>query len=690
MGMVKTYKNFSNFDVFAIAKELDLILKDSTILNVYEVEDLIILKINTKNIGKKNFIIKKDTRINLTDYDYPIPKYPSQYIMSLRKILKNRQILKVSQHNFDRIIVVELSNFKGGPWKLIIELFNKGNYILIDDNNIIKVARKYQKLRDRNILANKEYLFPETRGIDFLNINKEDLKRSIQENNNIELVRYLSRTINIAGFYSEELCFRAGIQKEKIVANLSGEEITNLFNALNKLRNQLLFGAFKPQIILDNDVEISVIPFELEIFRDNVKKEFDSFNKAVDEFYSKIDSEKIKTPYDQKIQEKIKTQKKILKNQQDYLEELKSKKKKYYEYGDFIYANFNALNKLLAVIQDAKQKGYNYYEINDKLKDAKLKNLEGTEFYNKIIPTTNSLIININNDEVYFDLRKSLGENANSIYNQGKKAEKKITGTIPAIEKTKEKIKNLNLEKESMEIEIDFLIKKPKKNWFEKFRWFYSSDGFLVVGGRDAGSNEAIFKKHLDSKDLVLHTTFPGSPLTLIKNPENKQIPDDTIREAADFVASYSRACKENWGVVDVFYVMPEQVSKSPPSGEYLPRGSFMISGKKNIIKNAQTELTIALELIELEDGAKEELKIYYPRIICGPTTVIEKQAMNTITIIPAKVGVSKGKLAKDIKSIFLKNSNEELRKWINLLPIDEILLYLPSGTSMIKPKKQS
>jgi len=80
--------NFSNFDVFAISKELDVVLAGSSIVNVYEIEDLLIVKINTRNKGRKNLIIKSDSRINLTEYDYPIPKYPSQYIMSLRKFLK--------------------------------------------------------------------------------------------------------------------------------------------------------------------------------------------------------------------------------------------------------------------------------------------------------------------------------------------------------------------------------------------------------------------------------------------------------------------------------------------------------------------------------------------------------------------------------------------------------------------------
>ena len=115
-------------------------------------------------------------RINLTEYNYPIPNYPSQYIIALRKFLKNRKILNISQHNFDRIIVFELSSNEDQPWKFVIELFNKGNFLLLDERNYIKIAKKYKKYRDRELLANKEYVFPKSQEFDFLTINKEEFK----------------------------------------------------------------------------------------------------------------------------------------------------------------------------------------------------------------------------------------------------------------------------------------------------------------------------------------------------------------------------------------------------------------------------------------------------------------------------------------------------------------------------------
>ena len=359
-------------------------LSNSTIINIYEIENLLLLKLRTTE-GNKNLIIKSDTRINLTNYDYPIPKYPSQYIISLRKFLKNRRILRVSQYNFDRIVIFDLYNPNSEPWRLLIELFNKGNYILVDENNIIKVAKKYKKFKDRDVLAGKEYFFPKSRGKDFLSINENEFKELIK-NSDIEVVRVLARNINIAGLYSEEVCFRAGIDKLSKGIDLNTGNLNKLFKSFKNLRNQLLFGDTNAYIVKDKKgAEISVVPFEIKLYDGFDKRNYKSFNNAVDEYFSKIDSKLIIKPNDEKILEKIKQQEKILKNQIDYLEDLKLKKKKYYNIGDFIYAHFKTFENMFNVIINAKSKGYLWEEINEKLQKAKLENMEDTEFFKMIV-----------------------------------------------------------------------------------------------------------------------------------------------------------------------------------------------------------------------------------------------------------------------------------------------------------------
>ncbi len=676
---------FSNFDVFAITKELDSILPRGKIDNIYEIDgELLILKIKTHLNEKKNLIVKNDSRLNFTNFNYPIPKYPSQYIMSLRKYLKNRRILSVSQHNFDRIIIFEISNMDGKSWKFIVELFNKGNYILLDENNIVKIAKSYSKYRDRDILANREYNFPSSRGKDFLNLSQIDFNETVSKLED-EIVRILARNINISGTISEEICLRAGVDKKRSGCDLTPLELDALFNSFKKLRNDLLFGEMKAQIVFnEQDEQTSVIPFDLELYKDNKVQHFNSFNEAVDEFFSKLDSNKILSPKDQAVNQKIKSQEKILKNQLEYLEELKVKKKLYYDHGDFIYANFNTFNKLFNGINEAKEKGYSLEEINTKLTLAKNEAFEDLDMFVKILPATKQIIILINKNEVYLNLNKSVGENANLIFSKGKKAEKKLKGTLPAIQKTEENIRKLKIKKESIELDIDFLVRKPQKKWYEKFRWFTSSDGFLIIGGRDASSNETIFKKYIEPNDMIFHTNFPGSPLTVIKNPENKQIPEKSIKEASNFVASYSVAWKENWGIVDVFYVFPDQISKTPPTGEYLPKGSFMISGKKNIIKGAKTEIALRLDFLETKGESASDATLFYPQITYEPLNTPNDKASKLLIVKPSKSGKTKGQLAKEIKTYFLSSSVAEMKKWVKILPIDDIILVIPTGKSKI------
>ncbi|MEJ2295643.1 MAG: NFACT family protein, partial [Candidatus Lokiarchaeota archaeon] len=433
---------FSNYDVYAISKELNSILSEGRISNVYEVEDLLIIKVKTISSGNKNLIIRDDTRINITEYDYPIPKFPSQFTRSLRKFLKNRKILSISQYKFDRIINIELSSFDEDSWNFIIELFNKGNFILLNDSKVVKIAKSYKKFRDRDILPNYIYSFPISRGGNFLTLKREDFF-NVMNSNGGEIVRVLANFISFSGIYSEEICYRAKVDKGKEVENLTKDELQELWKAFKDFRNELFFGKVNAQIVYNRyENPLYVFPIELEIFKDFDKKYFDSFNQAVDEFYSRLDSQDLKKPHDIELNQKLEEQKKILRRQQEYLIELKRDKIKYYGYGDFIYAHLNSLERLFGVIESARDKGYNYYEINNKLIKAKDEDITDLDLFIKIDPPTKKIFIKINNEDVRLDLKKSVGENANRLYNKGKKVEKKIEGTLNAISKTKKQIEN--------------------------------------------------------------------------------------------------------------------------------------------------------------------------------------------------------------------------------------------------------
>ena len=257
--------------------------------------------------------------------------------------------------------------------------------------------------------------------------------------------------------------------------------------------------------------------------------------------------------------------------------------------------------------------------------------------------------------EIEIDLTKSVDENAGTYFNLAKKAKKKLAGAKEAVDISEKKLEKLQKEEDKfMEIETKKLEKKERKReWYEKFHWFISSEDFLCIGGKDATSNEIVVKKHTDKEDLVFHTDMAGSPFFVIKN--GQEATEITIEETAQAVAVYSRAWKLGHTTADVFYVKPEQVSKEAQSGEYMSKGSFMVRGKTNYL---HPKLEYAIGLLNEE-------------IIGGPISAIKKKTNKFIVVIPGKE--KKSSLAKKIKSR-LKGGD-----------LDEIIKFLPAGGGVVK-----
>lgn len=264
-------------------------------------------------------------------------------------------------------------------------------------------------------------------------------------------------------------------------------------------------------------------------------------------------------------------------------------------------------------------------------------------------------------NEIEIDLNKSIEENASDYFERAKRLKKKIDGAKIAVENFKKKLKTFeeSIEKEKTEKKemIESKI-NAKERWYDKYRWFISSEGFLVIGGRDATTNEIIIKKHTSQNDIVLHTDMKGSPFCVIKkNIDEKEPTIETLQEAADFTVSFSKAWKQGITSLEVFYVNPEQVTKEPRAGEYLPKGAFMIKGKVNYL-NGKLNLAIGM----LPDK----------KLMIGPYEAVSKNCSSEIIrIFPGKEKTSK--IAKLIQKKFNYNN------------LDEIIRLLPAGGLSLK-----
>lgn len=260
--------------------------------------------------------------------------------------------------------------------------------------------------------------------------------------------------------------------------------------------------------------------------------------------------------------------------------------------------------------------------------------------------------------EIY--LQKSVEQNAGIYFELAKKSKKKAEGTLRALEESKNKLAQLQKEEHTFVAEEEKKLQKKerKKEWYEKFHWFISSEGFLCIGGKDSTTNEIIIKKHLDKDDVVFHTDMAGSPFFIIK--DGQKAAEITLQETAQATAVYSKTWKLGHTIADVFYVNPDQVSKEAKSGEFMVKGSFMIRGKTTYLHPS----------IELAIGKVEE------QIIGGPESAIKKQTATYVIIVPGEE--AKGSLTKKIKHAL---GGGEL---------NEIMNFLPAGGAQMKKKERS
>lgn len=271
--------------------------------------------------------------------------------------------------------------------------------------------------------------------------------------------------------------------------------------------------------------------------------------------------------------------------------------------------------------------------------------------------------------KVVLNIKKTVDQNAQVYFEKAKKARKKLEGARGAMEKFHKK---LEAEKNAHETKVSSVKERHavaaakvvvKKEWYEKFRWFISSEGFLVIGGRDATTNEIVIKKHTDKEDIVFHTDMAGSPFFVVKKGSNTKHPDAeigeaTIQETANATLCFSRAWKLGLITTPVFWVTPEQVTKEANQGEYLPKGAFMIRGKTTYV----TPLT-KCSIGKLLDG----------RIMCGPTNAVLVNCDKSVGIIELQQkAVKVSETAKKIKS---KLGGE----------LDDIIKVLPPGNVAIK-----
>lgn len=201
---------------------------------------------------------------------------------------------------------------------------------------------------------------------------------------------------------------------------------------------------------------------------------------------------------------------------------------------------------------------------------------------------------------------------ANTLFEAAKEAEQKCERTLghsSAYFNKVEKKATAEIDSAIKETDAKLIALQHQRPplWFEKFHWFFSTDGYLVLSGRDAQSNELLVKKFMSPHDIFVHSEAHGAACTIVKAPrlttadtiqQNKILrwipPEQTMLEAGAFTVIHSKMWAQKIGAQS-YWVYADQVSKTAPPGMYIGTGSFVIRGKRNFIPQQPLELGVAL-----------------------------------------------------------------------------------------------
>lgn len=667
----------TSFDIALITSELNQLIKDARIDNIYQLNPVTLLfKLRKPSQPPHHLLIEAGKRIHVTAYALQKPQRPPAFCMALRKHLKNGKIVEMQQHEFERIVTIRVST-KEGELQLVSELFGEGNIILVSPQNEVLHALAYRRMRDRNILRGEIFQHAPPRGKNPEHLSRQEFNK-IRGSGRLETVKALTRFLSIGGLYAEEILLRAKVDKNVPCENLTEQEINRIFFHLHRILSLIAAGETEPHIITDDkDNRVDVVPILLERYSHLKHEAYKTFTEAVDEYYMAMALKEELVKAAKGVGRELEKQQRILQSQQKALEDLRGKAERNRKIGDAIFTRFGELQHLVQKIMDEKKSGKPWKQIISDMEGEKDAKQVPAVYFHSLEP--NRLILNVSVEGLSFplNLRHSVQANASGYYKRAKKAAKKLKGVHKAMRDAEAKINKLQREhvKQAMETTKP-PPKRRKKAWYEKFRWFRSSDGFLVLGGRDATTNEILIKKHMEPRDIVFHADIRGAPFVLIKT-EGKTLPQQTMGESAQLAASYSRAWREMLGAIDVYWFSPEQISKRPPSGQHLKRGAFIIHGSKNYVRNVPLRVAVGVEI-------KEE----QPMVIGGPVEAISKQTSTYVEIIPGRK--PSGELAKEVRRLLAKKAPKALEKKILEIPLEEIQKFIPSGRGTVNPTVSS
>ncbi|XP_071510699.1 ribosome quality control complex subunit NEMF-like [Diadema antillarum] len=613
------------------------------VLNVYDVNNKTYLIRLGGTDQKVVLLFESGTHIHTTSFDWPKSNMPSNFAMKLRKHLKGRRLVEIKQLGVDRIVDLQFGSDEAA-YHVIVELYDRGNIALTDhEYTILTLLRTRKDSEDVRFAVRERYptdaarqppaIPPIERVQEILAGGKpEDNIRKLLNPHFIygpALIDHCLLSQNFPSNASRKNGFDIDQDMPRIMAAL--EDGVNYMEKSGSICKGYIIQKRekKPKASEDApDAELLTYsefhPFLFKQHESQPYKEFDTFDQAVDEFFSQMESQKLDMKVLQQERDAMKKLNNVKKDHEKRITSLQETQALNEKKGALIEINLPLVEQALRVVRSAVANQIDWKEIDNIIKEAQTQGDPVAMAIKGLKLDTNhfQMLLRdpyIDYDEdfseesdsdsemkdaaprqkskprgdrpqpmiVDIDLGLSAYANARRFFVQKKTSQKKEQKTVEssakaiksAEKKTKQALKDVAM--------VASINKSRKTYWFEKFYWCISSENYIIIAGRDQQQNELVVKKYLSQGDVYVHADIHGASSVIVKNSGGGPIPPKTLQEAGTMAVCFSVAWDAKV-VTSAWWVHHDQVTKTAPTGEYLSTGSFMIRGKKNYLPPTQ------------------------------------------------------------------------------------------------------
>ncbi|SIO73327.1 Fibronectin-binding protein A N-terminus (FbpA) [Babesia microti strain RI] len=613
----------TSLDICAVLKEIKEAIVGGSVINLYDVSKKVyILKVSNRD-SKFFLLLEAGSRIHLTQFMRSKDSMPSGFTMKLRKHLKGKRVSKVRQLGLDRVVDIV---FGTGDYEhhLIIQFYVSGNIFLTDNEyKILTSLRQHVpelKQSNSNIypipaVSNELPINPDLCGISVDNVKKflkvgnymiTEMKRIMPYLNTSNIKQFIVHNEQISEDNIDQCA-------ERLVCAIL--KISELLETLKKGNNGG-YVTLDPKYVnssldcIPATALIDYSPIIAEIDTRNCVS-FNSYNECLDFYFGKFETFEKPTKKPSKA-EKIKI------DQEKRISNMKTQVQIAEKNAYLIDKHSALVDECISLMRTLIATGSRWDDIWDEIELQKQMGHEIAILFDRVDFKTGEIFLSLkeNSDDedvciVPVSVNQSVFSNLRGIHNMRKNILAKIDRTglsmAMAIKNVQKNDKTPNKSDKSSTKQVE-RIKVKKRYWFEKFKWFISSDDYLVLAGRDSIQNEILVKRHMESNDIYIHADIHGAASCIVKNNSSDPIPQRTLIEAGQFSVCNSSAWKAKF-MTSAWWVESSQVSKTPETGEYLPSGSFVIRGKKNFLPPSKLEMGLAVIYLNQyldQDGANE------------------------------------------------------------------------------------